>query len=338
MAKVNRGRGPCEYGGPAAFAIATRRSWRQQYRHGISGRSEKDSPMKNAVSAAVAALLAASSHAEVVTINPSGDATLHEAFPNNNVGANDFIVAGTSGFALPTTQLARTRALIKFDLAGRVPAGATITRARVTVTVVTAPSQTGSMFSLSKALAPWTEGRGVGPSGQSAQIDEVTWNSRVAGSSSWQVAGALGASDVAQTESATAPINQVGSYTFESAGLISDIQSWLAAPANNFGWVLWGQSAAARSGRQFASREADIGRPVLEITYTAAPPELRITSIAVANGQATLTWTGGRAPFRIERRAAIDALPEVLPAEIAENTASIPLSGMQSFYRIVGSN
>lgn len=292
--------------------------------------------MKLAISLAAAAVLTSIARAEVVTINPSADATLHEAFPDNNVGANDFIVAGTSGHALPNTQLARTRALIKFDLAGRVPAGATITRVRVTVTVVFASSATGSIFALSKARGSWTEGRGIGPGGQSAQVAEVTWTSRVAGSSNWQVAGALGANDVAQTESATTPVNSPGSYTFESAGLIADVQSWLAAPADNFGWVLWGQSATAQTGRQFASREADAGKPILEITYTVPPAELRITGFSISDGQFNLTWTGGRAPFRIERRSSADATPEVLPTEIAGNTASIPLSGAQSFYRIVG--
>ena len=83
--------------------------------------------MKLALSATAAALLVASSIADVVTINPSADATLHEAHFERNTGANDFIGAGTSGNLLPNREFSRTRALIKFDLAGRIPAGATIT-------------------------------------------------------------------------------------------------------------------------------------------------------------------------------------------------------------------
>lgn len=298
--------------------------------------------MKLAVIAGIAPSLVAVASAEVVLINPSADTTLHEAFPANNFGGNDFLVAGTSAYIVPSGNLARTRSLIRFDLAGRLPATANITRARLTVSVTHAPSEIGSTFALSRLFGDpsspnWDEGSGSTPSGQTALNGEVTWRAWRLPFSLWQEAGALGPNDVAQTPSATTSINQTGAYTFESLNLVADAQGWLTAPSNNFGWVLWGQSADARSGRRFASREAESGKPVLELTYNTMPPELRIIYIGIGNGLVTLNWTGGRAPFRLERRSGIEAPPEILPAQINGNTTSIPVSGEKTFYRIVGS-
>src|SRR5207245_11043011 len=71
--------------------------------------------------------------AESVTLHPVADPTLYETTPNNNLGAHtDFIAGTTAGNA---GQPFRNRALLKFDVTGQIPTGATITSASLTLLV-----------------------------------------------------------------------------------------------------------------------------------------------------------------------------------------------------------
>lgn len=291
---------------------------------------------------AALALLAPDSTAAVVTIPVTADTTLHQNFPNNNLGKNGILAVGTSDRDLGGGEFAKARALLFFDLAAQVPPGMTVTRARVFITVIGGPGSPSSPFALSKMLAPWTEGAGGAVDdvdGRPALTGETTWNHRVAATTPWQTAGARGANDVAATASATVNIANTEEYIFESPALAADVQSWLANPAGNFGWALWGvDQTTRRIAWQIAARELEVAIPQLEITYSETVEDLRITNIRIENGQAQLTWIGGRAPYRIERRSEITATPQILPDQIVGTSASVPLSGARSFYRIVGSN
>lgn len=280
--------------------------------------------------------------AAVVTIPVTEDTGLHQNFPNNNLGRVVILPIGTSSRELAGGELAKARSLIRFDLAGKVPAGVTVTRARVMLTTVGGPGAPSSPFALSKMLVGWTEGAGGGGDdidGRAALAGETTWNQRVALDAAWGTSGARGAADVAPAASATVDINSLGAFTFDSAQLAADVQSWVNNPASNFGWVIWGVNQTGRGiAWQIAAREWGETIPQLEVTYSEPAAELRITGITVANGQVDLTWTGGRPPYRIERRAEITGTPEILPTEIATTSASVPVSGARSFYRVVGSN
>src|SRR5262249_21659595 len=64
-------------------------------------------------------------YADMVTLSPVADTTLFEHDPNNNLGANSTLVIGTTaGVSGPAS---RSRALMKFDVAGTIPTNATIT-------------------------------------------------------------------------------------------------------------------------------------------------------------------------------------------------------------------
>ncbi|MCI0533877.1 MAG: hypothetical protein L0Z50_01475, partial [Verrucomicrobiales bacterium] len=67
------------------------------------------------------------SPAETVILKPLADTTLHQKFPTNNVGGHFDVAAG--GVASGE----HTRALIRFDLAGRIPSSATVTSVTLTV-------------------------------------------------------------------------------------------------------------------------------------------------------------------------------------------------------------
>src|SRR6185295_15971618 len=75
-----------------------------------------------------------SARAATANLHPVADTTLQEAFPNNNLGD------GTSFQTGGRRQGGRTRGLMQFDIAGNVPAGATINSVSLTLTVTAVPS------------------------------------------------------------------------------------------------------------------------------------------------------------------------------------------------------
>jgi len=81
------------------------------------------------------------------------DTTLQEDFPDNNTGGANSFTAGGRNLGGPT------RALLQFDVAGAIPAGATINSGTLTLTVANTngPSST---FALHRVLASWGEGTG----------------------------------------------------------------------------------------------------------------------------------------------------------------------------------
>ena len=99
---------------------------------------------------------------------------------------------------------------------------------------------------LHRLLADWQEGAGQGfgneGSGADAAPGDVTWNYRVFMSLDWSTPGG----DFFPVASATATVGGTGSYTWESSGLVTDVQRWLDDPAGNFGWVLLGDETAER--------------------------------------------------------------------------------------------
>ena len=82
-------------------------------------------------------LLAGSAYADTVTLLPVADTTLFEQTPNNNLGANSTLAAGTTaGVSGPA---AASRALLRFDVAASIPTNAYLTSASVTIKVTKAP-------------------------------------------------------------------------------------------------------------------------------------------------------------------------------------------------------
>ena len=84
--------------------------------------------------------------------------------------------------------------------------------------------------------------------------------------------------DVADTPAvidSTAPDGPV-ERTWSDAGLIDDLNVWLATPSANFGWALLGDEATSPSAQRFYSRESAASggalRPILDLTFLAPPP------------------------------------------------------------------
>lgn len=288
--------------------------------------------MKYSSCAAFSLCVSITASAATITIPVAADTSLYESFPDNNYGASEHIAAGT------TTGLQRTRALIRFDLSA-IPGGSTVTDVRLNISVTTNPGGPASIFELHRMLQSWVEGTKKSPAGfppgngAAATAGEPTWNRRSAPSTSWTIAGGL--ADAAATASSSVSMNNPGGYEFpNSPALISDVQGWLSNPSSNFGWMMISTSeSTSQTARRFGSKEST-APPSLVVTYTP-PGELRITDIQVSNGNANLTWSGSRAPYRIERASNILGPWTSFP-NTSETLGSAPLNGPINFFRVAG--
>jgi hypothetical protein len=212
-----------------------------------------------------AALEVERSRAATVTLMPIADTSIYSDQPSNSNGGGPEFYAGNNARGQPR------RALMRFDVAGSVPAGATINSASLQLFLATTASGPSNV-SLSRVTSSWGEGKSSGQGdGAPATGGDATWVFRAYNTTFWGVAGG----DFASTVSASTMVNAAGQpYTFASTPkLVSDVQGWLSAPAGNFGWILIGNESATKIAKGFASRENTIAsrRPALTITYTPVP-------------------------------------------------------------------
>jgi urease beta subunit len=216
-----------------------------------------------------------------VTLAPLKDNTLIEDASGllSNGAGSIFVGQNANG------NLVR-RGLLEFDIAGSVPAGATITGA--TLTMYVTQTQVGDQpVELHKVLAEWGE---AGSSGQGAggpaQPGDATWLHTVYDTQFWTTPGG----DFSPTASAVQTVGAQGAYyTWNSTPqLVADIQGWLDNPDTNHGWLLRANEAL-NSAKAFASGEAidPAQRPQLTIEYIeAVMPQVSIGDVSLAEGDA----------------------------------------------------
>ena len=210
-------------------------------------------------------------HAEVVAIAPSKDNTLYED-PNgalsNGIGQHFF--AGRTGI---TTNVVR-RGVIAFDIAGNVPAGATIDSVTLTLRMSRAAfGATAQPFELKRLLADWGEGTSDATfqegGGVASTPGDATWRHTFFSTQFWAADGG----DFVGLASATRSVpGTIGFYDWgPTPQMAADVESWLDDPASNFGWILTGNDGQLQSARRFDSRENPevTFRPVLTVEYTA---------------------------------------------------------------------
>ncbi|QDV83740.1 Ig-like domain-containing protein [Planctomycetes bacterium TBK1r] len=202
--------------------------------------------------------------ASSVTIVSRQDTTLIESTDGErgNGAGTGFFVGRTNGNGggLPVR-----RGLVEFDLAGAsIPAGATITNVELTLNM--SQTTTGEAdVALHRVTSDWGEGASSGGgSGAQAQTNDATWLHTFYAGATWNTPGG----DFESSASASTPVDGVGSYSWSSPQLVADVQSWLADPSSNFGWIMIGDETAP-STKRFDSREhanAD-NRPQLKIDF-----------------------------------------------------------------------
>ncbi|MBP9146443.1 MAG: DNRLRE domain-containing protein [Thermoanaerobaculia bacterium] len=202
-----------------------------------------------------------------VVLEPVRDNTLYEhptgALSN---GAGDSLYCGT------TSGNWRRRALLAFDVAGNVPAGAQIASARLQLRMTRTIAGPFAV-ELRRLTADWGEGtsdaEGSEGDGAAATLGDATWIHSFWATTTWATVGG----DFAATPSATQTVDDIATYTWgPTAEMASDVQDWLESPAANFGWVLLGYESDFPTAKRFNSRENNDtpNRPKLEIVYLVA--------------------------------------------------------------------
>ncbi len=205
--------------------------------------------------------------ADVVTLFPTKDATMIQENDQIANGRGLGVFCGNIGIGAGYAR----RGLFQFDLSS-IPAGATITRVELALTLTRTVNGNQSC-SLFKVLTAWNEGPShqgnINGQGSFAQSGDVTWSHTNFATQFWANPGG----DMAPAASAMTTVGSaLSTYTWTSAGLVADVQSWLSAPATNFGWLLKGNEATATTSKRFASRETGGSqRPRVLIEYTPIP-------------------------------------------------------------------
>jgi len=221
-------------------------------------------------------LAAAPAAASTVTIHPDHDNTLCQFGDSSNALGDIFV--GRTGQADADS---RRRGVFHFDVAGSVPAGATITSVKLRLYMNTAADATSHTLSLFPASASWGEGTSLFNGGRCAAktTNDASWTYRFYNATSWTSAGGDHGATASQTCSVGTTL-QYYEWTSNSA-MIGDVQGWLNSPSSNNGWELIGDESTSATARRFTSREgASTELPELVITYTAGG--LRATSAAPA--------------------------------------------------------
>jgi hypothetical protein len=239
--------------------------------------SHRAAPAQVSRAASLAALLTCSlvaitvgrSAAETVTLNCDRDTTIYES--DSAILSNG---QGTTLWAGRTTRARNSlrRGLVRFDVAGSIPAGATILSARLTMADAGHLTAGPREVTLHRVLASWGEGtsNAVSSDGAPATAGDATWFHRFYPTPLWAAVGGDFVSAPSATQSVTAfSFNTWGS----TAELVADAQAWLDTPSANHGWLLRGDEATSGSGVSFATREnANPPGPRLTIEYATPTP------------------------------------------------------------------
>ncbi len=204
-----------------------------------------------------------------VSITATKDNTLYSEGGNLSNGAGIYFFAGK------TNSGNTRRALVQFDLTGKIPLNATITSAKLKLNM-SKSNAAAINIKLQKALVSWGEGTsdalgndGNEGSGAVATINDATWVNRFFNTSNWTNQGG----DFSSTVSTQISVSGIGSYEFISTSqTVADVQGWLIDPGSNNGWVIIGGENANATAKRFDSREnaTAANRPTLTVTYTTS--------------------------------------------------------------------
>src|SRR3990172_8568898 len=225
--------------------------------------------------------------AAAATLQAAKDNTLYQdpAGSTSNGAGSYFFVGRTNNGEL-------RRGLIAFDVASNIPAGSTITSVTLTLRMSRTQAATETI-ELRKVLADWGEGTSNADqqegSGAPATTGDATWIHRFYNTSFWSSAGG----DFSPTVSASTAVAGNGTYTWSSAQMVADVQSWLNNPSTNFGWLVLGNETVNQTAKRFDSRQNNqaSNRPALLLEYTAPTA----TATATATGP-TATFTSTPTP------------------------------------------
>ena len=234
------------------------------------------------LAASLCAALPVAADADTLVLTAVADATLIESVDTTQyaLGAAYNIYCGrvgTNGSGM------LRRALLRFDLSA-IPAGSTVTSASLKV-YMSQTNTTTQATTLHRMLQSWGEGASFafGGAGTSPEPGDATWSNRFYPGQPWTTPGGTFVETATQTKS----IGSAGAYVFASnASMVADVQSWIASPATNFGWVMRGNETTLGTAKRFESRESGdpTRRPLLTVVYTPPPPVGDLNGDGKVNG------------------------------------------------------
>lgn len=212
-----------------------------------------------------------------IAIAASKDNTLYEdvggAWSNgagNHMFAGVTLGPGSGGQSGEPAEI--RRALLAFDVANSgIPAGSTVDSVFLVLNVShLRPLATN--IEVHKVSADWGEGTSAPLSpneggGTTPTTGDATWIHTFFATSFWTTPGG----DFSATVSATTAVNTLGFHTWGSTtNMVADVQSWLGAPAGNFGWILVGDESTDGTATRFDTRTNGTvaNRPALIVHYT----------------------------------------------------------------------
>lgn len=205
--------------------------------------------------------------ADTVVLIPDRDNTLYQRDAGDvSNGAGPALFFGQTG---ANANNVLRRALMRFDLSS-IPPGSTINNVELQIEVdLVPPTATGYDATVHRVVADWGEGASVAPgaggAGTSAVTPDATWLHREFDSVFWANPGG----DFEAVPSASTPVGSaVGPVVFSSsAALVADVQAWVDAPSQNFGWMIRGNEASEQNARRIGSRENPTIAPQLTIDF-----------------------------------------------------------------------
>ncbi len=198
------------------------------------------------------------------------DATLYEQ--DDGLRANG---SGEHLFIGMTNSREKRRALVAFDVAGSVPAGAAIVSAQLVLSLSRTKAE-DEPSEVHRATASWGEGASMAGSGEGSGADsadgDATWVHRSFDAERWATPGGDFSPEVSASAVVGRPqLGEVAIVTWGSTPrMVADVQGWLDDPSSNHGWLVRGNEEKERqTAKRFESRENPVesNRPALLIEY-----------------------------------------------------------------------
>jgi hypothetical protein len=237
-----------------------------------------------ALALGIVTLAALPASAATLTLTSNKDNTLYESTTGAlSDGAGPHLYVGrTSNDGL------RRRGLVAFDLSA-IPATAVVTAATLTLNCSRSSPSGAATIEVHRVLKSWGEGTSnsgdPGGGGAPSTPGSATWIDTVRGqaASTWTTPGG----DFSPTVSASRSVNNLGAYAYGStAQMVADVQTWIADPSQNFGWLLRGDETNFGTAQRFDTRETTTAslRPTLTITYNVPEPTTTAFAATAACG------------------------------------------------------
>ncbi len=206
----------------------------------------------------------------VVSIPATKDCGLYETTDGSlSNGVGQFLFVGKLG---ANGSEKKRRALVQFDLTGKIPSGAQVESVKIVINVSKVNNTTVQPTNVFRVSAAWGEGTSNGGSngqGATSTTNDATWIHSFFNTVNWTTPGG----DFSGTASSSVGIGNIGVYTFNSTStLVSDVQGWVQNSSTNFGWVIKGDEVDPKSMKVIDSREntATGNRPVLVVKYSGS--------------------------------------------------------------------